>query len=320
MKKLCTSMIVAICALDVHAQTVLGTSSKSLNLEQLPMDSEATPTSTDLIGGQVANRQDFPGVFYTRQGNSRCTGTLVGERVVATAAHCVSNGGSLALSYEGKDYRGTCTHHGSYRNNATADYALCVLSEAIPDAVAETINTDASRLSKGLKLTLMGYGCTKAGGSGGNDGQLRTGKAPITSLPSGTNYDIVTKGSTALCYGDSGGPSFFVNEATGERFQTGINSRGDISTTSYLSSLHVKTAQDFYKSWSASKRVKICGIHPDATNCRQQSEPLPEACLTAAENLNSLTLCTSAANPPAGDVCSAAINNVQACLTARELQ
>jgi hypothetical protein len=235
------------------------------------------PTSR-LIGGQEVGPNDYPGVFYTAQGPYRCTGTLIGSRVVASASHCMDDGGELTLEYKGKQYTGTCTHAPEYGSdqsgNPTADWALCLLSEGIPDAIAESVNTDANRVTKGTELTLTGYGCTQPGG-GGDDGEqpkLRVGHAPITEVPWSTDtynsYDLVTTGSSALCFGDSGGPSFVVDATTGKRYQTGINSRGNISDTSYLSALHVPSAQAFYKSWAEQNGVKICGIHSDATGCR----------------------------------------------------
>ena len=211
--------LVVVCALvgspafagSTHG-VVLGQQAEVLRLGQ------NTDLNAELIGGGVVTPEEYPGVFYTRQGNSRCTGTVIGSRVVASAAHCMSNGGSLELTHAGKTYRGKCTHAPEYRNNSTADWALCLLSEEIPDAIAESINIDTARLKIGGEIVLMGYGCVQNGGGGGNDGKLRTGRAPISRLPSGTNYDIVTKGKSALCYGDSGGPSFYVDTETGDAF------------------------------------------------------------------------------------------------------
>lgn len=261
-------LLAALCPTSVAlaASVQLGVSADHLEMQSLDAESEL---STELIGGTIATADEYPGVFYTSQGSSRCTGTVVGERVVASAAHCMSNGGSLALTYKDVRYTGRCTHAPGYRTNSTADWALCLLSEAIPDPIAETVNTDATPLAVGGQIVLMGYGCIYSGGSGGNDGKLRIGRAPIRSLPSGTSYDIITRGTSALCYGDSGGPSFYVDAETGKRVQTGINSRGDISTTSYLSSLHVRPAQDFYRTFAEQNGVTICGISDDAQGCRE---------------------------------------------------
>jgi hypothetical protein len=245
---------------------VLGEPAMHLDFVQVPVPGG---DAVELIGGQPVTPEDWPGVFYTSQGGSRCTGTVIGERVVASAAHCMGNGGTLTLQYQGQTYSGRCTHATQYRNNSTADWALCLLDTAIPDAIAETVNVDPARVAMGDTMTLMGYGCIRNGGGGGNDGTLRMGTAPITRLPSGTNHDTVTRGSAALCFGDSGGPAFVTDEETGKRYQTGINSRGNISDTSYLSSLHVETALTFYRTWSETNGVKICGVHEDAAGCRQ---------------------------------------------------
>ena len=241
---------------------VLGGSVSSLKLGQME------ELNSELIGGGIVTTDLFPGVFYTRQGNSRCTGTLIGNRVVASAAHCMSNGAALELTHAGKVYKGKCAHAPEYKGNATADWALCLLSDEVPDSISESINISTERLKLGGEVVLMGYGCIQNGGGGGNDGKLRVGKAPITRLPTSSNHDIVTKGKSALCFGDSGGPSFYVDKETRARFQIGINSRGDIATTSYLSSLHNPTALKFYRSWSALNKVKICGLHDDAVGCR----------------------------------------------------
>ena len=294
----------------------LGPSVQSLHFEQLPVASH----SNYLIGATSADRDEFPGVFYTRQGNSRCTGTVIGQSVVATAAHCVANGGSLSITYKEKRYSGTCTHSNLYRGNATADWALCRLTTPLPDPIAETINTNADFLATGTDLILMGYGCTFPGGSGGNDGTLRIGQAPIIRLPSYSNYDIVTRGSSALCFGDSGGPSFYVDSETGRRYQTGINSRGDIRSTSYLSALHTDAAMSFYRDWSSNQGVTICGLHDDAEGCRQGDyEPLPEACqlVVAEDSIATLDTCTTKSAEPDLAVCDRAQEVVSMCLDAR---
>jgi len=293
--------------------TVLGEMLTDLHFEQAGAD-----IAPELIGGTEISREDYPGVFSTRQGSSGCTGTLIGNQVVASAAHCMNNGGSLTLVYKDVTYSGRCTHATQYRGNATADWALCKLSSPVPDAIAETVNTDGSRFGVNDTLVLMGYGCTSTGGGGGNNGILRMGSAPIRSMPSGTTYDIITTGTSALCYGDSGGPSFFVDQ-DGKRYQTGINSRGNIRDTSYLSSLHNSTALDFYRSWSEKNSVKICGVHEDAQGCLQGDpiEPMPASCLKAKPFVPMLEACVSKRDNPTALECDVAIKAVDSCLSDR---
>jgi hypothetical protein len=226
----------------------------------------AEPTHV-LIGGVVAE----PGAFPASPWVGNCTAAIVGERVLFTAAHCVSNGGSKSFTVANTKYTAKCTHHSEYRNNDTADFAVCLTDKKVQGVPFEHV-TVAVGYQKGDSILLSGYGCQKWGG--GLDGKYRIGKAPVTRVPVGTDYDTVTVGSAALCSGDSGGPAFLV-AADGSRKVIGVNSRSNTTTTSYLSSHGVSTAQNFYKSWAQANGAKICGIHPDAVGCRMSGPQKP---------------------------------------------
>ncbi|NCX94665.1 MAG: hypothetical protein EBX40_08315, partial [Gammaproteobacteria bacterium] len=136
-----------------------------------------------------------------------------------------------------------------------------------------------------------GMGCVKQGGGGGNDDVFRIGEAQVTRLPVANN-DIVTQGNVALCFGDSGG-SVFWKDPQGIYKVAGVNSRGDIRTTSYLSAVFTKDAKSFYSSWASQNKTTICGLSVDAKNCRGQNNepdpsPVPPWC---AETLKKVNLC-----------------------------
>lgn len=226
-----------------------------------------------LINGEPADPKDWPASVYAAAGNSRCSATLVGERVLLFAAHCVRNGAQVSFSAGPNSYRGTCTHAPDYKSNSTADWALCLIESPITGVEFEVVNTDPELVKVDDELTLTGYGCVNPGGGGGNDGIYRTGKATVVQVPSGRSNDIVTRSGAALCYGDSGGPAFHVNGQT--RKQVGVNSRGNISTTSYLSSVGTQMAQNFFKSWSQDNETEICGLSEKAKKCRDKALPPP---------------------------------------------
>lgn len=244
-----------------------------------------------LINGEPADKAAWPASVYASMGNSRCTATVVGERVLLTAAHCVSNNGTASFKAGGNQYSSKCTHAPGYDRsawqahhnaliqgvlgiptaNATADWALCVVDRVVTDVPYENLNQDASKLKVGNNLLMTGYGCIRPGGGGGNDGIYRIGEAQITSLPSGTNYDIVTRGGGALCYGDSGGPAFHIEG--NNRWVVSVNSRGNIRNTSYIPSVTASAAKSFFQEWSSQKGVQICGMHASAKGCRGGAIP-----------------------------------------------
>lgn len=264
--------------------------------------SDATTPSIDptLIGGAAADPKDWPASEYCSMGNSRCSCTMIGERTLLIASHCVSNGGTASFSAGPNRYTAKCTHNPKYSQaayeevsrmidsgatqqqvralaafrNATADWTLCLTNSVVTGFPYENIMTDASKIKLGDTVRLTGYGCVRPGGGGGNDGVFRTGTAKVTDLPSGSDYDTVTKGGAALCYGDSGGAAY-VELPNGDREIFGVNSRGDIRTTSYLSSTYVSEFKTWAQSWASKNGQKICGLDPSATGCRSVNPPPP---------------------------------------------
>ena len=269
----CVSTLLICFAVPLAASAA--DSSTFYALSDLNVDTSAKPV---LINARAANPRDFPATFYYFIEGHSCTSTLVGTKVLMTAAHCVSDGQQVTIVKGASQFSGKCSQPKTYAANPTADWALCALNGEPAGITHETINSNNGLVQKDLVLLLSGFGCVSSSGSGGNDGVYRLGTSGVAVLPAGDNNDIVTSGGAALCFGDSGGPAFVVDPAAlanpgdsnalAKRLVISVNSRGNIRNTSYLASTSTPLAQTFFKDWTAATGLKICGVNPDAERCR----------------------------------------------------
>lgn len=248
--------------------------------------------SPALIGGDPVKPGDFPEVVYISMGSGRCSATVVGPRAVLTAAHCARGGKKITFEHNQAQYSGKCYAPNAYPRQ-DHDIAICLVDKPIAKPYAQ-LSSDGP--SKGDDVTLIGYGCTKPGGGGGNDGILRQGKAEVTGF---TTWDFVTKAKAALCYGDSGGPAFkeIKTPTEDQHVILGVNSKGNIKDTSYLSKIYTKASREFLSAWAMKNETDVCGINVDCLKpetpkvCQESWQAFDAALKTYNDSIKELEAC-----------------------------
>jgi len=255
-----------------------------------------------LIGGRQVNPGEYPEVINIRSGRSSCTASVIGPRVILTAAHCTKPGGVIVplsenLFYEFQldqmIYKARCKIAPHYKQQTgDQDMALCKTDRKI-DVKYASLSKEGPKLME--IVTLIGYGCIRQGGGGGNDGILRIGEARVIKESNLEWYSFHTKGNSALCFGDSGGPSFkqVFDPKHEHHYIYGVNSRGDIKELSMLTAVYHPESLKFARDFERDQKVKICGL---SLNCDKGGKE-PRTCAYELElvkdSVSSLDKCLS---------------------------
>ena len=238
-----------------------------------------TNPQVQIIGGRKADPAQWPATFvFANPAGGGCTSTAVGERTIITAAHCIPNGATGIVEVGNRQIQVVCTHHPVYRTTtggqpdweaqASPDFALCSLAESMPGGQFENIDSKGAGIVLNREVHLLGFGCNQPNGVDGAFGVLFEGDAPIIAVPAPPNYYTYTNG-VAVCYGDSGGGAYqFQGIGTARRLLVAINSRGNISTLSLLSTTKESGFISWATTWAQANNTRICGIHNDAKGCR----------------------------------------------------
>jgi hypothetical protein len=180
-----------------------------------------------IVGGGGAPAENISRAVVTIIGSrgSFCTGSLIAQDLVLTAAHCVSPGADYKLILPGEtpprllDVRRTASHPqfnvaAIQAHRASADVALLQLSAALPASKAPApLGAPAMPITVGARLTIAGVGVTRRG-EGKSGGTIRAADLAVTGKPGTLQIRLADPLTNNLrqglgaCTGDSGAPAF----------------------------------------------------------------------------------------------------------------
>ena len=161
-----------------------------------------------------------------------CSATLVGKRTLLTAAHCVAGAGPFSFTLGSSTYAvASVTPHPSFAGGGKSvgtaaefanDIGLAVLQRE-PTGVAPT-PVSSRAPTAGARVTVVGFGVTKS--SAKDAGVKRMATTQIGFIWSEFfSFATASKSAAQLCGGDSGGPTFLMQD--GVEVQVGVHSMGN---------------------------------------------------------------------------------------------
>jgi secreted trypsin-like serine protease len=214
-----------------------------------------------VVGGRDVTRgEDYSqlvvGLMLFNQGQSlgTCTGSILDDDLVLTAAHCLENVDQVKIVFgehmntphalrESRNFLKHPLYNGASEADDASDVGLVRFVGGLPENyLVNELLPDDYTLKARENVILAGFGASE-GRSGGGSRQLRVADHVPVKNPDYARTEVELDQSTQSgghggCYGDSGGPAF-VRTSDGRLQLWGVTSRGEFgcATTSVYTDL-----------------------------------------------------------------------------------
>jgi secreted trypsin-like serine protease len=186
-----------------------------------------THPAAAIVGGGGAPAENISRAVVTIIGSrgTFCTGSLIAQDLVLTAAHCVLPGADYKVILPGEtpprllDLKRMASHPqfnvaGIQAHRASADVALLQLASPLPPSKAPApLGAPVIPIEAGARFTIAGVGVTKRG-DGKSGGAIRAADLTVTGKPGTLQIRLAdpstnnTSEGLGACTGDSGAPAF----------------------------------------------------------------------------------------------------------------
>lgn len=207
-------------------------------------------------GGTVDEGHPAVVLIYNNVQGYLCTGTVIDDLTVLTAAHCIEDGVTSHYDiaggtdpFNGADWiRGAddVIEHPDYNPSqfGVFDIGIILLSSAPPvDPIHYQRVPDSSIYDVGTSVEAIGYGVTSEAGNG--SGVKRKVTLSIEQVQSDAYaYGGPTKN---ICSGDSGGPDIVIVD--GQEVAIGVHSYGDVDCLSLGVSVRTDDSDAFISQY-----------------------------------------------------------------------
>lgn len=247
-----------------------------------------------IVGGTVDHGD--PEVFmlamqYSNGEVSGCTGTLIADRTIATAAHCVDPALGQASSVDiwvmNKTFASdtgwirvveTRMHPGWNPFQSLAHDIAMMRLESAPAAPKKPWNQTSLGNVLGKTVRAVGYGITS---KQGNDSGVKRHVELTVREQEAAHLFIGDNATEGICHGDSGGPTFMTFSDGTEKL-VAIHSFDANGSCTLGGVIRTDVYASFINQWLSEKEGPQCGNDGE---CNQACNPVDVDCYCLADNV-----------------------------------